>query len=104
MVEILPCPIVLLFTIGATMPFTIADISALSGFVRTPDKPCRICKQAIDPRRVVLEKTTCLECQQDLDITEPVKHLIAIPYNKGAYQYIHDPKDLFNTNPKEPRV
>jgi hypothetical protein len=72
-------------------------------YATLPPKPCRICKQAIDLRRVVLEKTTCFECQQNLDITEPVKHLVAIAYNKGAYQYIHNPADLFDTNPKQPR-
>jgi hypothetical protein len=70
---------------------------------RFVQKPCRICNEILDPRRAALEKTTCLECQADLDKTEPVKHTIAIPYNKGAYQYIHDPQDLFNTNPKEQR-
>ena len=85
------------------MPFTLADISAMCGFVRSPDKPCRICGDAIYPRRVLLEKTTCLACQADLDKTEPIKHTVAIPYNKGAYQHIHNPADLFNTNPKEPR-
>ena len=85
------------------------DIPAPSGIVRRdpyalkPATPCRICGESIDPRRVMLEKTTCLDCQADLDRTEPVKHLIAIPYSKGAYQYIHNPAELFQTNPKQPR-
>lgn len=81
------------------------DIPARRGSVRDPyatrpPKPCRICGEAIPPARLLLEKTTCLPCQQDLDITEPVRHLVAIPYNKGAYQHIHNPADLFGTNPK----
>lgn len=70
----------------------------------THPKPCRICGEAIDPRRAALEKTTCIECQADLDRLHPTQHLVAIPYGKGAYQYIHDPADLFNTNQKEPRA
>lgn len=65
--------------------------------------PCRICQDPIDPRRAALGKTTCIDCQVDLDRLYPTKHLIAIPYSKGAYQHIYDPRDLFNTNPKEPR-
>jgi len=65
-----------------------------------PAKPCRICGEAIGYARAALEKTTCLDCQADLDRTDPVQHCIAIPYNKGAYQYIHNPADLFGTNPK----
>lgn len=99
-------------TIGAAMPTTTSDKTAPSGNVRIkrnpyatlPATPCRICGDAIPPRRVLLEKTTCITCQADLDKTEPVVHTVAIPYNKGAYQYIHNPKDLFQTNPKEPRT
>ena len=85
------------------------DIPAQRGFVRDPyatlpPKLCRICGEAIQAARARLEKSTCLPCQQDLDRTEPVHHTIAIPYNKGAYQYIHNPRDLFQTNPKEPRT
>jgi hypothetical protein len=69
-------------------------------YARKSPTPCRICGEAISPRRVILEKTTCLDCQNDLDKTEPTQHCIAIPYNKGAYQYIHNPADLFGTNPK----
>jgi hypothetical protein len=67
-------------------------------------KPCRICNDAINPARAELGKTTCIECQVDLDRQYPVKHLVAIPYSKGAYQHIYNPKDLFNTNPKEQRT
>jgi hypothetical protein len=77
------------------------NITAPHGFV---PKPCRICGETIDPRRAALEKTTCIDCQVDLDRTNPVRHLVAIPYGKGAYQYIHDPKDLFNTNQKHIRT
>lgn len=88
------------------------DIPAPSGFVRPlrrnpyetkPSTKCRICGDSIPFKRQKLGKLTCLPCQQDLDHTEPTQHLVAIPYNKGAYQYIHNPLDLFQTNPKEPR-
>jgi hypothetical protein len=51
-----------------------------------------------------LGKTTCIECQADLDRLYPTHHTVAIPYSKGAYQHIYDPADLFNTNPKEQRA
>lgn len=69
----------------------------------TPRTPCRLCGISINPARAELGKTTCIECQQDLDVTEPVKHLVAIPYGKGAYQHIYNPADLFDTNSKQPR-
>ena len=65
--------------------------------------PVRLCGTAINPARAELGKTTCIECQQDLDVTEPVKHLVAIPYGKGAYQHIYNPADLIDTNTKQPR-
>lgn len=80
---------------------TTTDIYAPSVIV--PTTPCRICGEQINPQRAALEKKTCIACQADLDRTEPVKHLVAIPYSKGAYQYIHNPAELFQTNPKQPR-
>jgi hypothetical protein len=79
------------------------DKPVSSGFVFNPPKPCRVCGEAIDTRRAALSKSTCLECQADLDKQNPTQHLVAIPYNKGAYQYIHNPAELFQTNPKQPR-
>lgn len=102
------------FSFGGSMPTTTRDIPAPSGFVQPkrakrnpyatlPATLCRICGDNIPHQRQRLGKTTCIDCQADLDRTEPTPHLIAIPYNKGAYQYIHNPRDLFQTNPKEPR-
>jgi hypothetical protein len=82
---------------------TLTNITAPCGEVQS-GKPCRICGVDIAPLRAALEKTTCIDCQIDLDRTQPVKHLIAIPYGKGAYQYIHNPQDLFLTNQKDPRL
>lgn len=95
---------------------TMSDIATLCGFVqpqppatkRNPFAPkppvlCTECREPIDHRRANLGKTTCFDCQAVIDRTNPVKHLVAIPYNKGAYQHIHDPADLFSTNPKDPR-
>lgn len=70
----------------------------------THTTPCHTCGEPIPPSRAALGKTTCIECQIDIDRLHPTKHLVAIPYGKGAYQYIHDPKDLFNTNQKEQRT
>jgi RNA polymerase-binding transcription factor DksA len=64
-----------------------------------PATPCRICGESIDPRRVLLEKTTCLDCQADLDRTEPVKHTI-VPLNKSNYIPITDMAMLAQLNPK----
>ncbi len=90
------------------MPNTTPDKPTPHRSVRIPPAPlaatpCRICGEAIDPRRAALEKTTCLDCQVDLDRLHPVKHLVAIPYSKGAYQHIYNPAELFQTNPKQPR-
>jgi len=41
---------------------------------------------------------TCLKCGDV--IAKSKKHIVQIPYSKGAYQYIHNPQDLFFTNPK----
>jgi hypothetical protein len=72
-------------------------------YATLPPKACRCCGEAIPFKRRKLGKLTCLDCQQDLDRTEPVRHTVAIAYNKGAYQHIYNPADLFNTNPKQPR-
>jgi ribosomal protein L37AE/L43A len=60
------------------------------------------CKEEIPAARYALGYLTCLRCGDRQ--AKQVKHLIAIPYSKGAYQYIHNPKDLFQTNPKEVRT
>lgn len=60
------------------------------------------CGEEIPMGRVLLGYETCLKCGDKQ--ARKVKHLIAIPYSKGAYQYIHNPKDLFQTNPKEVRT
>lgn len=60
------------------------------------------CGNEISTARYALGYRTCLQCGDKQ--AKQVKHLIAIPYSKGAYQYIHNPKDLFQTNPKQVRT
>jgi hypothetical protein len=61
------------------------------------------CGEDIDPRRADLGYTTCTDCGEKEARAKRKQHIIAIPYSKGAYQYVHDPRDLFNTNPKHQR-
>ena len=62
-------------------------------------KPCRICGTDINPLRAALEKTTCIDCQVDLDRTQPVKHTI-VPLNKSNYIAVRDLSMLAQLNPK----
>jgi hypothetical protein len=48
--------------------------------------------------RLDLGYTTCLDCGDK--VAKRVKHIVQIPYSKGAYQYIHNPQELCFTNPK----
>jgi hypothetical protein len=64
-----------------------------------PDAPCRICGNPIQPARANLEKTTCIDCQADLDKQQPVKHTI-VPLNKSNYVPITDLSLLAQLNPK----
>jgi hypothetical protein len=56
------------------------------------------CGEEIEQGRWALGYRVCLECGDS--IAKQKKWTVAIPYSKGAYQLIHDPKDLFFTNPK----
>ena len=56
------------------------------------------CGEEIEQGRWDIGYRVCLECGDS--IAKQKKWTIAIPYSKGAYQLIHDPKDLFFTNPK----
>ena len=59
---------------------------------------CHECGDEVAKGRWDLGYKTCLFCGEEQ--ARMVRFTIAIPYSKGAYQLIHDPKDLFNTNPK----
>lgn len=61
--------------------------------------PCRICGNPIQHRRVLLEKTTCIDCQADLDKTEPVRHTI-VPLHKSNYIPVFNREDLKGINNK----
>ena len=56
------------------------------------------CGEIIEEGRWDIGYRVCLECGDE--IAKQRKFTVAIPYSKGAYQLIHDPKDLFFTNPK----
>lgn len=55
-------------------------------------------------RRCINEEVliTCVGCGEAAANTERRRKasMVQIPYSKGAYQYIHNPADLFHTNPK----
>ena len=60
---------------------------------------CRRCGDDIDLRRVEIGYNLCLVCG-DAQARQK-KHVVQIPFSKGAYQYIHDPmSELRITNPK----
>lgn len=60
---------------------------------------CRACRKEIDPRRLALEYVLCMACGEVE--ARKKKHVVQIPFSKGAYQYIHDPmSELRITNPK----
>jgi hypothetical protein len=56
---------------------------------------CAVCKKIFPTARKKLGYETCTKHGDS-------KHnfTVAIPYSKGAYQYIHDPMDLHFTNAK----
>ena len=62
---------------------------------------CKDCGEHYSKARWDKGYVFCLPCG---DIhAKAKKWTVAIPYAKGAYQLIHDPKDLFNTNQKHTR-
>jgi ribosomal protein L37AE/L43A len=63
---------------------------------------CHECGDTIKQGRWDLGYRVCLECGDSH--AKERKFTVAIPYGKGAYQLIHDPKDLFNTNQKNTRT
>jgi hypothetical protein len=59
------------------------------------------CGGSIHPARFALGYRICLACGEAE--AKKRKFTVAIPYGKGAYQLIHNPADLFNTNQKQTR-
>ena len=59
---------------------------------------CVRCGDDVDERRYKLGYHTCLFCGEEE--ARNYKHTVAIPYNKGAYQYISNSEELKMTNPK----
>lgn len=61
---------------------------------------CRNCGDEISAGRWALGYKHCLFCGEELAREVSLGFCVSIPYNKGAYQYIHNPKELSQTNPK----
>lgn len=68
----------------------------------TSDKPCPECGTLVNFRRINLGYKLCLDCGEihSRIETRRKQSMVQIPFSKGAYQYIHNPKDLHITNPK----
>ena len=50
-------------------------------------KPCTDCGGTIDPRRVDLNKDRCIECQEDYEKLNPVRHCV-VPMHKSNFVYV----------------
>ena len=61
---------------------------------------CRCCGDEYPLARWELGYKFCIECGIDVALAVAEGFTVAIPFNKGAYQYIHNPKELSTTNPK----
>lgn len=59
---------------------------------------CIECGDEVSAGRSALGYKVCLVCGEAE--ARQIKHCIAIPYNKGAYQYISNMELLKQTNPK----
>lgn len=59
---------------------------------------CRECGDDIPQKRWALGYKHCMVCGESL--AKLKKHVVQIPFTKGAYQYIHNPDDLKITNHK----
>ena len=60
--------------------------------------PCRNCGDDIPLARWALGFKHCMLCGEKLATQK--RHIVEIPFSKGAYQYIHNPDDLRLVNPK----
>jgi ribosomal protein L37AE/L43A len=61
-------------------------------------KECISCGDDVHIERWNLGYHHCKRCGDAL--AKQKRWTVSIPYSKGAYQLVYDPKDLFNTNPK----
>ena len=61
---------------------------------------CRKCNDTVSKARWDLGYRICLDCGDRVAQIKAKTFCVAIPFNKGAYQYIHNPSDLKITNPK----
>ena len=68
-----------------------------------PKHFCPICgdDSELTQKRWAKGMKFCITCGDE--VAKQRKFTVAIPYGKGAYQLIHDPSDLFNTNQKNTR-
>jgi hypothetical protein len=63
-----------------------------------PQTLCCTCSDDICPQRAQLGYKLCMSCGEV--VAKRKRHIVQIPFNKGAYQYIHNPDDLKIVNPK----
>lgn len=70
-------------------------ICQVCAWERVPYARAQRCKA--DKALITCEK--CGELAAKVE-TKRKASMVQIPYSKGAYQYIHNPADLFHTNPK----
>ena len=61
---------------------------------------CRKCDNKVAKKRWDLGYKVCMPCGDEIANRVVRGFTVAIPFNKGAYQYIHNPKELLTTNPK----
>ncbi len=60
---------------------------------------CRECGDDVPPERWQLGYHICMPCGEA--VARQHKHVVQIPFSKGAYQFIYNPREeLRITNPK----
>ena len=60
---------------------------------------CRECGDDVPPERWALGYHFCMPCGEA--VAREQKHVVQIPFSKGAYQFIYNPREeLRITNPK----
>ena len=61
---------------------------------------CVLCYDPIPKGRADMNHVTCIPCQEIEDRKNPQVHTVTIGFNKGAYQYVHNPDDLRTVHKK----
>ena len=61
---------------------------------------CHKCDDKVAKKRWDLGYRLCLDCGDEVASRVAEGFTVAIPFNKGAYQFIYNPQELSTTNPK----